>query len=107
MAWTGLLLERAGERESGRGTNHGHGKVLLPLAPSPRRPLTSSPPHLVAPSPPRFRRWHRRDHPPGVFQVALERVQKGGGGRSVDDPMVESQAEEEHRPLGDLALIHR
>ena len=51
---------------------------------------------------------NRRHHPPGVFQVALERVQKGCRWRSIDDPMVEGQAEEHHRPLGDLSLIdHR
>ena len=47
-----------------------------------------------------------RHHPPGVFQVALERVQKGCCWGAIDHPMVEGQAEEHHRPLGDLSLIH-
>src|SRR5712691_3931858 len=53
-------------------------------------------------------RWNSRDHPPRVFQVALDRVEKGSRWRPIDHPMVEGQAEEHHRPLGDLSLIdHR
>jgi len=50
-------------------------------------------------------RWDSRDHPPGVFQVALDRVEKDCCWHPVDDPMVEGQAEEQHRPLGDLSLV--
>jgi hypothetical protein len=51
------------------------------------------------------RRLNRGNHPPGVFQVGRHCVEKFCCRCTIDHAMVERQAEEHHRPLGDLPLI--
>src|SRR5207302_10571049 len=43
----------------------------------------------------------------GVFQMPGDGAEKGRRRGAVDDAMVKGQTEEQHRPLGDLALVDR